>query len=61
MRNDEQPQKAILDNIPDQAWLKDADSRYILVNEASLGRTSSTLATPASCTARKARTASCRC
>ncbi len=34
MRNDEQLQKAILDNIPDQAWLKDADSRYILVNEA---------------------------
>lgn len=27
-------QKAILDNIPDQAWLKDAESRYIHVNEA---------------------------
>lgn len=32
-KTDEQ-QKAILNNIPDQAWLKDADSRYILVNEA---------------------------
>ncbi|RBA25225.1 PAS domain-containing sensor histidine kinase [Herminiimonas fonticola] len=27
-------QKAILNNIPDQAWLKDRDSRYILVNDA---------------------------
>lgn len=27
-------QQAILENIPDQAWLKDAESRYILVNEA---------------------------
>jgi PAS domain S-box-containing protein len=27
-------QQAILDNIPDQAWLKDAESRYIQVNEA---------------------------
>jgi two-component system sensor histidine kinase UhpB len=27
-------QKAILNNIPDQAWLKDSDSRYVLVNEA---------------------------
>jgi PAS domain S-box-containing protein len=27
-------QKAILDNIPDMAWLKDRDSRYIAVNEA---------------------------
>ena len=27
-------QKAILNNIPDQAWLKDLESRYILVNEA---------------------------
>ncbi len=26
-------QKAILDNIPDMAWLKDIDSRYIAVNE----------------------------
>jgi PAS domain S-box-containing protein len=32
-KTDEQ-QKAILNNIPDQAWLKDVDSRYILVNEA---------------------------
>ncbi|WP_244222669.1 PAS domain-containing protein [Cupriavidus lacunae] len=27
-------QRAILNNIPDQAWLKDAGSRYILVNDA---------------------------
>ncbi|HWU84862.1 MAG TPA: PAS domain-containing protein, partial [Rhodocyclaceae bacterium] len=27
-------QQAILENIPDQAWLKDAESRYVLVNEA---------------------------
>jgi len=27
-------QKAILDNIPDIAWLKDTDSRFIAVNEA---------------------------
>ena len=27
-------QKAILDNIPDMAWLKDRESRYIAVNEA---------------------------
>lgn len=27
-------QQAILDNIPDQAWLKDAESHYIQVNEA---------------------------
>ncbi|GGI54088.1 PAS domain-containing sensor histidine kinase [Oxalicibacterium solurbis] len=33
-KTDEELQKAILSNIPDQAWLKDADSRYILVNEA---------------------------
>jgi len=26
--------RAILNNIPDQAWLKDRDSRYILVNDA---------------------------
>ena len=26
--------KAILSNIPDQAWLKDASCRYIAVNEA---------------------------
>lgn len=29
-------QQAILNHIPDQAWLKDRDSRYILVNEAFL-------------------------
>lgn len=29
-------QKAILNNIPDQAWLKDRDSRYILVNDACI-------------------------
>ena len=34
MNNDEELQKAILDNIPDQAWLKDRQSRYVLVNEA---------------------------
>jgi PAS domain S-box-containing protein len=27
-------QKAILNNIPDQAWLADGESRYILVNDA---------------------------
>ncbi len=27
-------QRTILNNIPDQAWLKDRNSRYILVNEA---------------------------
>lgn len=27
-------QQVILDNIPDQAWLKDTESRYIQVNEA---------------------------
>ncbi|MCL5035898.1 MAG: PAS domain S-box protein [Chloroflexi bacterium] len=27
-------QKALLDNIPDMAWLKDKDSRFIAVNEA---------------------------
>lgn len=26
--------RAILSNIPDQAWLKDTESRYVLVNEA---------------------------
>ncbi|OJY20866.1 PAS domain-containing protein [Pandoraea sp. 64-18] len=34
--------RAILNNIPDQAWLKDTESRYILVNDAFLvacGRT----------------------
>lgn len=34
--------RAILNNIPDQAWLKDTESRYILVNEAFMaacGRT----------------------
>ncbi len=34
MSKTDELQKAILNNIPDQAWLKDADSRYILVNEA---------------------------
>ena len=32
-------QKAILNHIPDQAWLKDRDSRYILVNEAFIAAT----------------------
>lgn len=31
-----QQQKAILDNIPDMAWLKDLESRYIAVNEQFL-------------------------
>ncbi|WP_109476111.1 PAS domain-containing protein [Paraburkholderia sp. C35] len=34
--------RAILNNIPDQAWLKDTESRYVLVNEAfvtACGRT----------------------
>lgn len=30
----QQQQKAILDNIPDIAWMKDAEGRYIAVNEA---------------------------
>ena len=34
MLTDTDLQKAILNNIPDQAWLMDRDSRYILVNEA---------------------------
>lgn len=34
MAKDDELQKAILNNIPDQAWLKDKDSRYILVNDA---------------------------
>lgn len=29
--------RAILSNIPDQAWLKDTESRYVLVNEAFIG------------------------
>lgn len=32
--NDDAHRKAILSNIPDQAWLKDIDSRYVAVNEA---------------------------
>ncbi len=30
----ERQQKAFLDNLPDMAWFKDKDSRYILMNEA---------------------------
>ena len=33
LRNIELQQKAILDNIPDIAWLKDSESRFIMVNE----------------------------
>ncbi len=33
LRNIELQQKAILDNIPDIAWLKDSSSRYIMINE----------------------------
>ncbi|MDQ7968856.1 MAG: PAS domain-containing protein [Oxalicibacterium faecigallinarum] len=32
--HDDELQRAILNNIPDQAWLKDVESRYILVNDA---------------------------
>lgn len=34
MSTSDELQKAILNNIPDQAWLKDKDSHYILVNDA---------------------------
>ncbi len=34
LRNVELQQKAILNNIPDIAWLKDIESRFIIVNEA---------------------------
>ena len=34
LRNIELQQKAILNNIPDIAWLKDLDSRFVMVNEA---------------------------
>jgi len=34
LRNIQLQQKAILNNIPDIAWLKDTDSRFIVVNEA---------------------------
>jgi len=34
LRNAELQQKAILNNIPDIAWLKDTQSRFIMVNEA---------------------------
>ena len=34
LRNVELQQKAILNNIPDIAWLKDIESRFIMVNEA---------------------------
>lgn len=40
LRQREQEQKAILNNIPDIAWLKDRDGRFIAINrafEASLG------------------------
>lgn len=34
VRRMERQQKAILDNLPDMAWLKDEEGRYIMVNEA---------------------------
>lgn len=34
LRRRELVQKAILDNIPDYAWLKDQEGRYIMVNQA---------------------------
>ncbi|NLP60605.1 PAS domain-containing sensor histidine kinase [Paraburkholderia sacchari] len=34
MENHGELHRAILNNIPDQAWLKDTESRYVLVNEA---------------------------
>jgi diguanylate cyclase (GGDEF)-like protein/PAS domain S-box-containing protein len=34
LRNTELQQKAILNNIPDMAWLKDIEGRFIMVNEA---------------------------
>lgn len=33
LRETQQRQKALLDNIPDMAWLKDSDCNYIAVNE----------------------------
>lgn len=34
MNSTDKLHKAILNNVPDQAWLKDKESRYILVNDA---------------------------
>ena len=34
LRQSEHQQKAILNNIPDIAWLKDSESRFVAVNEA---------------------------
>jgi PAS domain S-box-containing protein len=34
LRESQRQQKAILDNIPDIAWLKDKESRFVAVNEA---------------------------
>ena len=35
-RDTQQQQRALLDNIPDMAWLKDRDCRYLAVNTAYL-------------------------
>lgn len=35
-QNTQQQQRALLDNIPDMAWLKDRDCRYLAVNTAYL-------------------------
>jgi PAS domain S-box-containing protein len=57
LRNSEQVQRAILDNIPDPAWMKNLDGRLVAVNQAwaaytgltpneSLGRTDAELFPP---------------
>ncbi|MBS4097192.1 MAG: PAS domain-containing protein [Sulfuricella sp.] len=38
LRQMETRQKALLNNLPDMAWLKDEESRYIMVNEATASK-----------------------